>query len=344
MPPKAREPPLSSHAGFSPHWKYWPRPADAVRYRIENCRAKTFDQGEQSVTMTMDKYLAPEAPVFAPRVAVYLPAVALRGYVTFYYFVTVAEALDDFLYPEWGNVRFALAGDWRLELDGYGPEPQVDVLYGPTDRCGRLTTVGAGRVVGFGMTPLGWRRLIGTDADLMANRVRTLADELGQPGPELRAAFAADAADAPGVARFDALLTDLVARRPPEPPALIALDRVLRTRPADVPRFAAAAGVSIRTLHRLCLRLFGFAPKRLLRRQRFLDTLGQVRTAVGDPVRDALDEAYFDQAHFYRDFRDFMGMSPRAYFTASRALMARAAAAQAAAGVTLSFKLPPASV
>ena len=64
---------------------------------------------------------------------------------------------------------------------------------------------------------------------------------------------------------------------------------------------------------------------------------------MGDPVREALDAAYFDQAHFYRDFRDFMGMSPRAYFTASRALMARAAAAQAAAGVTLSFKLPPAS-
>jgi hypothetical protein len=45
-------------------------------------------------------------------------------------------------------------------------------------------------------------------------------------------------------------------------------------------------------------------------------------------------------AHFYRDFRDFIGMSPRAYFTASRAIMASAAAAQTAAGVTLSFKLP----
>ncbi len=293
--------------------------------------------------MTKTRSLARREAVVAPQVAVYLPAIELRGYVTFYYFVTVDEPLNDFLYPEWGNVRFALAGDWRLEMDGYGHEPQVDVLYGPTDRCGRLTTAGAGRVVGFGMTPLGWRRLIGTDADLMANRVRTLSDELGAPGRDLRAAFVADESDAPGVARLDALLSDLVARRPPETAALIALDGVLRSRPPDVPQFAAAAGVSVRTLHRRCLHLFGFAPKRLLRRQRFLDTLGQVRTAVGDPVRDALDEAYFDQAHFYRDFRDFMGMSPRAYFTASRALMARAAAAQAAAGITLSFKLPPAT-
>ena len=274
-----------------------------------------------------------------PRVDVYLPDVALRGYVTFYYFVRAHGPLVDFLYPEWGNVRFVLEGDWRVTMQGYGPEPQVDTLFGPTDRCGAVTTDG-GRIVGFGLTPLGWNRLLGLDADTMVNRVRPLADDLGPRGHELSAAFAADTSQAQGVARLDDLLNDLVSRRPPEAPVLVAIDRALRARPATVPEFAAACGVAPRTLHRLCLRLYGFAPKRLLRRQRFLDTLGHVRTAVGDPLRDALDAAYFDQAHFYRDFRDFMGMSPRAYFTASRDLMARAAAAQTASGVTLSFELP----
>lgn len=274
-----------------------------------------------------------------PRVNIYLPVEALRGYVTFYYFVTASGPLEDFLYPEWGNVRLALSGDWRVSMEGYGPEPQTETLFGPTDRCGAVRTQG-GRIVGFGLTPLGWRRIIGVDADTMVNRVGVLADELGPSGPELTAAFRGDASEAQSVARLDALLTDLVSKRPPEAPLLVAVDRALRERPASVPAFAAAAGVAPRTLHRLCLRLFGFAPKRLLRRQRFLDTLGQVRTAVGDPLREALDAAYFDQAHFYRDFRDFMGMSPRAYFTASRALMARAAAAQVASGVTLSFELP----
>ena len=290
--------------------------------------------------MTKSRRPGPTASAGAPRVEVFLPAVALRAYVTFYYFVTVEGPLEDFLYPEWGNVRFVLEGDWRLEMDGYGSEPQIDVLFGPTDRCGRVTTTG-GRIVGFGMTPLGWCRLMGTDAELMANRVRSLDDELGPNGSDIRAAIASDATDSQGVARFDALLIDLIATRPAETPALVAVDRVLRTRPAGVPEFAAAAGTSMRTLQRLCLRHFGFAPKRLLRRQRFLDTLGQVRTAVGAHLREALDAEYFDQAHFYRDFRDFMGMSPRACFTASRALMARAAEAQRAAGVTLSFKLPP---
>ena len=287
-------------------------------------------------------FALPQTPPAAPRVDVHLPALALRDYVTFYYFVTADGAVDDFLYPEWGNVRFALSGDWRVSMDGYGPEPQVGGLYGHTDRCARVTTSG-GRCFGFGLTPIGWSRIVGDNADLMANRVRPLRDELGVPASEIRAAFARDADDASGVARFDRLLTDLIARRPLETPIFLTLSRVLQTRPADVIEFAALVGVSPRTLQRLCLHLYGFAPKRLIRRQRFLDTLGTFRTAVGEPLDTAIDPAYFDQAHFYRDFRDFMGMSPRAYFTASRDLMARAAKAQTAAGVTLSFQIAPTS-
>jgi AraC-like DNA-binding protein len=277
----------------------------------------------------------------AARVEVHLPVEALRGYVTFYYFVTARGPLTDFLYPEWGNVRFELAGEWRLEMSGAGAEATTgDRLFGPTDRCGRVAT-GGGRVAGFGLTPLGWHRLIGSDSSVMANRIVALGDALGSTTAALRTALAEPDAGV-AVVQADALLMAYAATCSPEDPQISAVNLVLHDRPHDVDAFAAAAGVSTRTLHRICLRAFGFPPKRLLRRQRFLDTLGHVRTAVGDPLRETLDPDYFDQAHFYRDFRDFMGMSPRAYFTASRAIMANAAAAQAAAGVTLSFKLPPA--
>jgi AraC-like DNA-binding protein len=278
----------------------------------------------------------------AARVDILVPAEGLRGYVTFYYFVAADGPLTDFLYPEWGNVRFALAGDWRVTMAGTpaGDGTGGDRLFGPTDRCGRVVT-GGGRVAGFGLTPLGWHRLIGRDASALANRDVPLDHPFGAATAAMRAALAGDSQLPARVAACDALLAAYAAARPPEDPLVVAVDRVLRARPHDVPAFAAAAGVSTRTLYRVCLRAFGFAPKRLLRRQRFLDTLGHVRTAVGDPLQAALDPDYCDQAHFYRDFRDFMGMSPRAYFTASRDLMARAAAAQAAAGVPLSFRLPP---
>lgn len=279
-----------------------------------------------------------------PSVRVYPPAEHLRGYVTFYYFVESPGPVTDFLYPEWGNVRFAIAGEWHVSMaDCYPPDRQTNVLFGPTDRCGIVTTDG-GKVVGIGLTPLGWSRLIGSDASTMANRVRPLDAELGIYTSELRTALAPGSADEIGIAKFDDLLTRLVSRRSQEHPLVMKADRVLRARPADMPAFAAAVGVPPRTLHRLCLRVFGFAPKRLLRRQRFLDTLGHVRSAVGHSLKASLDPTYNDLSHFYRDFRDFMGMSPQVYHKANRELMAQAAAAQIEAGVTLSFELPPQSV
>ena len=269
------------------------------------------------------------------------PSDHLQSYITFFYFVTAGQALTDFLYPEWGNVRFSIAGSWMVRMPGYADEtPQTAVLFGPTDRHGAIDTKG-GRTVGFGLTPIGWQAIIGEDAGAMANRVVPLGDRLGISGEQLREHLIQDQEDHLIMKRLEELLTKRLAGRPPVSKAVLATDRALRMRPREVADFAAAAGVSARTLHRLCLGAFGFPPKRLMRLQRFLDTLGQVRTAVGNPVRTSVDEAYCDQSHFYRDFRDFMAMTPREYFGAPRLLMAAAAEAQVRAGVTLSFRLPP---
>ena len=117
----------------------------------------------------------------AVSVRIYLPAEDLRGYVTFYYFVEAFRPLTDFLYPEWGNVRLAISGDWSVLNDprDHGAMPGT-TLFGPTDRRGVITT-GGGKTVGFGLTPLGWDRLICQDADAMANRVWSAPLEVIHP-------------------------------------------------------------------------------------------------------------------------------------------------------------------
>lgn len=266
---------------------------------------------------------------------------ALEPYVTFFYFVEADHPLRDFLYPEWGNVRFAMSGDWMLQVPGFhSPDVQQAVLCGPTDRHGAITTSG-GKIIGFGLTPVGWQRLIGGNASHLANRVVPIGSRLGFDGQRLRRLLMSDPTDQAGVARLEQLLLRQLAVRPPVSAVVLATDRALRTRPAEVSQFAALAGVPPRTLQRLCLHTFGFAPKRLMRLQRFLDTLGRVRIAVGEQLGSAISDAYCDQPHFYRDFRDFMAMSPREYFSAPRPLMTVAAEAQVRAGVTLSFRLPP---
>lgn len=275
----------------------------------------------------------------AVAVHVVRPTPALQPYVTFFYFVDIAGPLTDFLYPEWGNVRFAIRGAWAVRMKGHEmPTPPGAILFGPTDRPGEIAT-GGGRCIGFGLTPIGWHRLIGGDASAFANRIAPLDGALGGDGAALHRALVGERDEAVVALLEDAVAARLAARPPVAAPVL-AVDRALRMRPASVERFAADAGLSERTLHRLCLKTFGFPPKRLMRLQRFLDTLGQVRSAMGGAVGQAL-AGYFDQAHFYRDFRDFMGMSPRRYFGAPRPLMAEAARAQQRAGVTLSFRLPP---
>ncbi|MBY0519031.1 MAG: helix-turn-helix domain-containing protein [Sphingomonas sp.] len=274
-------------------------------------------------------------------VRIYRPGLALQAYVTFFYVVEVAGPLTDFLYPEWGNVRWRLSGEWVVEVQGHAAPPLGNArLFGPTDRPGRITTTG-GKTIGFGMTPIGWHRLIGADAAAMVNEIVPLDRRLGFDAEAMLGALAADTGDRASIDLIEVALLTRLATRPEVGPQVLAADRALRTRPAEVADFAAAAGMSERTLHRVCLNAFGFAPKRLMRLQRFLDTLGQVRSAIGASVRDAIDDAYCDQSHFYRDFRDFMGMTPRAYFRAERPLMGPAAAAQIDAGVTLSFRLPP---
>ena len=274
-------------------------------------------------------------------VRVYLPAPPLRAYVTFYYFVEASGPLTDFLYPEWGNVRMAVGGDWTVVNDPRDGDARHDrALFGPTDRCGQIVTDG-GKCVGFGLTPLGWNRLIGSDAGVMANRVREIDVELGVNLAELQAEFRADGDDdAIGIARFDAALLERLKNSVPNAALVLATDRVLRRRPGDVPTFAAMVGVAPRTLHRLCLRAFGFPPKRLLRRQRFLETLGVIRVTPEATFGTLMSEDYHDQSHFNRDFRDFMGMTARDYARTPRALMQAAAIAQMQMQIPLSFALP----
>lgn len=215
-------------------------------------------------------------------------------------------------------------------------------LFGPTDRHAVVQT-GGGISVGFGLTPIGWHRLIGGNAARLANMSSGLGDALGQDDRALQSLLIErfDVGDAAVVAVLEQVVAERLATTEPTPDVVLAVDRALRSRPGTVEEFATIAGLSERTLHRVCRRAFGFSPKRLMRRERFLDALGQARSAVGVPVNETLGEGYFDQSHFYRDFRDFMAMSPRTYFSAPRPLMAAAAEAQVRAGVTLSFRLPP---
>lgn len=100
--------------------------------------------------------------------------------------------------------------------------------------------------------------------------------------------------------------------QPPAAPGSRAHVQALLTDPeiGTVEQLCYETGLSQPRLSRLCRREFGTTPKKLLRRARFgrmLQALCQFPYAMW---RDFLDPQYFDQSHFIRDFRYFLGMAP----------------------------------
>ncbi len=82
---------------------------------------------------------------------------------------------------------------------------------------------------------------------------------------------------------------------------------------AIVQEMAERLNITGRTLDRLSRKAFGFPPKLLLRRQRFLRTLAENMLSSSQNWVSTLDPSYYDQAHFGRDFQRFMGMSATEY-------------------------------
>jgi len=99
---------------------------------------------------------------------------------------------------------------------------------------------------------------------------------------------------------------------------------------AEIAELVERLGMNIRSLERLSRRAFGFPPKLLIRRQRFLRSLARFMLDPSLKWLGALDYHYHDQSHFVRDFRRFMGMVPSAYARLDKPFMIAAARARMA--------------
>jgi len=255
------------------------------------------------------------------------PADELAGLIDAYYILDAWRAVSDHLLAGPGNVRFQLAGEWRLTADdAHVPTPQQSALFGPTDRAAIFASTGRAIMLGAGLTPAAWAKLFDVDACDLANRVRELSDFVGEDDARRLYGDLMAAPDDAGIkAVLDAWFIARDRRREAPDPRIAVVHRELLQPHEDVASLAAAVGVSERTLHRLCDRAFGFTPKQLLRQKRFLRTLERVRGVLDKPLSGLIDDGYFDQAHFNRDFRQFMGMTPTDYFNSPREIMRRSA-------------------
>ena len=247
----------------------------------------------------------------------FAPPLDLEGCLTSIYRLdlSVAEGrVVDWLQPEWGNLR-VFSGDLPVTQVGAGPlvAGVRFTITGPSSRSARFE-LGSTRMWGIGLLPLGWARFVGKPASACANML-------------------ADAERHPDFARFGAL-PEVFGEMPDDESEFARIVDILRRAAQPVPDvdriravhaamtelglgmvadFAVHAGVSVRALERLCRRHFGFPPKLLLRRQRFMRSLAAWMLGGMGRWSPSIDELYTDQAHFNHEFHEFMGMSPSEY-------------------------------
>ena len=254
---------------------------------------------------------------FAIEVRFYRLSEALQPYFTALYATTIECApgtlVTDCLHPEWAALRFT-EGPPPVACVGTGemaPQWQF-VANGPTSKSIQFG-VSRSRVWGLGLQPAGWSKFVAEPARPLSDRT---VDGSSHRAFELFAPILGLVLTAGGDAdRIAALINEYLMRhagRPvPDEARIRACQQALRDPDvANVAALGERLRMNERSLERLCGRYFGFPPKLLLRRQRFLRSLAQFML---DPRRnwsEALDGQYYDQAQFVRDFRSFMGTTP----------------------------------
>lgn len=248
----------------------------------------------------------------------FAPPADLEGCLTSIYRLDLRVAggsrVVDWLQPEWGNLR-VFSGD--LPTAQVGDGPAVDdarfTVTGPSSRAGRFE-LGATRMWGIGLLPLGWARFVARPAAAYAN---LLGDAERHPDFACFAALPRVFGDPPDdeieFARVVEVLRTCGRPVPDEAKIRSVHAAMVELGLATVADFAAHAGLSVRALERVCRRHFGFAPKLLLRRQRFMRSLAAWMLGGMGRWSPAIDELYTDQAHFNHEFHEFMGMGPSEY-------------------------------
>ena len=263
------------------------------------------------------------------------PPAMFEGCFTTFYHLTLelpdeSARVTDYLQPEWANIRFFCGGtpDAAIGATEVSGAPYVGT--GPSALPCRFT-LGPVRMWGVGFLPLGWARFFDADASLSANIV---CDGAAHPVFSHFAGLTQTLCDPQATLdeQYDALVTAMArAMRPnrDEPRIARVHAALVSGEHASVHDLADACAMSIRTLERVCTRYFGFAPKLLMRRQRFMRSLAAFMLQRGRPWTEAIDGHYHDQAQFTREFREFMTMNPSEYAALDHPILTSFMAARA---------------
>ena len=260
----------------------------------------------------------------------YPPPDDLRRYFTTFYVSEfdpgASGRLVDCLHPEWGGLRIFDPDGPDASISGGQPIKNTQfVATGPTSLPVHFSMPKT-RMWGIGFLPLGWAQFVRVPAGAHKNLI---CDGYHHPSfapftPLAQHLFGSQADELAELARITAFFRNLTGRPLTDEQRIRAIhEGLVDPRLHTVAELVGRVAASPRTVERMCHRHFGFSPKLLLRRQRFMRSLAQFMIDPSLKWIGAMDSHYHDQAQFVRDFHEFMGMTPREYSTTPHPVLER---------------------
>lgn len=219
-----------------------------------------------------------------------------------------------------GSVELVLhfSGTFRRhEPDGTVVEQPRALVVGIVDRWLMLESIGTIDILGVRFRPGAVRGVLGVAQSDLIGTCHDLSDlaivpleglmqqTKAEPDPDRRVAIV-----------LDRLTRAAAATTPPHPTVLHTARRIVATAGrAPIQGIAEGAGWSLRHLERQFRREVGVTPKEFARLSRFRGVVA--RLEHGRPPlwsRLAAQAGYHDQSHLVRDFREFGGTTPTAFW------------------------------
>ncbi|WII35896.1 helix-turn-helix domain-containing protein [Paenibacillus thiaminolyticus] len=189
-------------------------------------------------------------------------------------------------------------------------------VYGIVSGRSQRVLEGQGRVAGVLFQPGGFYPLYREPLSRLAVQSLPFRDVFGMDsGPLEQALFASEDGEA-----MSRIIDGFLRERLPEAEDNVKLvNRIVETvvDGRDITRVQVLAerfALHTRSLQRLFLHYVGVSPKWVIQRSRIHEAAGQAAAgALPDWAALAADLGYHDQAHFIKDFKAFVGVSPEEY-------------------------------
>ncbi len=209
------------------------------------------------------------------------------------------------------------------------PHPSLHIVLEPGSaqlvgvHAARFTRLleGKSRVFGVKFLPGGFRAFVDVAVSVYSDKTLALTDVFGSDARALDERVLAHTEHHDAIAVIEEFLR---ARHPVfSPEAELAAGIVSRIaadrRIIKVEQLAKECDIGMRRLQRLFDEYVGVSPKWVIQRYRLHEAAERIAIMV-EPnwVEFALDLGYADQAHFIRDFKKLVGVTPAEYFSSKR--------------------------